>query len=58
MNCKICGTEMQDFKSYDSEYTEEAYYEYVQAYCPKCKKRYRWIEVLTYSRIENFEEDV
>lgn len=57
-NCKICGTEMQDFTGYDSEYTGDRHYECVRAFCPHCKKWYRWIEVYTLSQIEDFEEDV
>lgn len=56
--CKVCGTTMQNFEGFDSEYTGETHYESVRAYCPKCKKYYRWIEVFTFSHCEEFEEDV
>jgi len=56
--CQICGSAMQDFEGYDSEYTGDAHYEFVKAYCPHCQKWYKWVEVFTFCQIEDFEEDI
>ncbi len=57
-NCKVCGTQMKNFGSYDSDYTGDEHFEYVRAYCPHCQKWYKWIEVFKFTSIENFEEDI
>jgi hypothetical protein len=56
-NCKVCGTLMEDFEGYDSEYYPSEHYEWVKAYCPHCRKWYRWVEVYKLTSIEDFEED-
>lgn len=56
-NCRVCGTMMEDFETYESEYFGDTHYEYLRAYCPKCRKHYRWVEIFRFSGIEDFEED-
>lgn len=56
-NCEVYGTEMDNFEGYDTEYYGDLHEEYVRAYCPHCKKWYKWIEVFTFSHCEGFEED-
>lgn len=57
-NCKVCGTKMECFEGYDSEYTQTSHLEFVRAYCPLCRKWYKWIEIFRFENIAEFEEDV
>ena len=56
-SCKVCGAMMENFEGYDSEYTGSEHLEFVRAYCPNCKKYYRWIEIFRFDSIAEFEED-
>ena len=55
-NCKVCGAKME-VEYYDSDCSGQEHLDYVHAYCPICKRHYRWIEVFTFNRIIDFEED-
>ncbi len=44
MKCPVCGTELIEVDAYSTEYSEEAYYDYMSGTCPNCKKDFFWEE--------------
>ena len=56
-NCKICSTQMTNLKGYDSRYYGDMHKDFMHAYCPHCKKWYRWIEIFRFDYVVSFEED-
>ena len=57
MTCPNCGEYIQNTEAIDSEFYNNAYYDYVVGICDKCRKTYRWTEVFTFNRIEEIQEE-
>ena len=56
MKCPYCN-ETLDVELLDNEFSAGAYYDTVLGVCPKCDRRFKWIERFTYDGYDEFEED-
>lgn len=54
--CPNCGHELIEDESYDFFIDISECQEYVVGYCEKCRKKYRWINIFSFSHVENIEE--
>ena len=57
MKCPNCGREFYAQETIDTEWEQNAYYDYVIGTCPNCRKTYTWTEVYTLERVEDIQED-
>lgn len=54
--CPNCGHELIEDGSYDFFIDISECQEYVVGYCENCGKKYQWINIFSFSRVENIEE--
>lgn len=54
--CPNCGHELIEDESYDIFIDISECREYVVGHCENCGKKYRWINIFSFSRVENIEE--
>ena len=56
MTCPNCKNFVRAVDTYDTDWVENTYYDYVEGTCPNCGKNWRWTEVYTFDHIEDVEE--
>ena len=56
MKCPNCKSIVRAEETYDTEWTENRYYDCVEGTCPICDKIWRWTEVYVFDHIEDVEE--
>lgn len=49
MNCPKCGHTFTDPECYSTEQDGDFYINYINAYCPWCRKWFEWMEIFTLS---------
>lgn len=56
MDCPNCDTYIYDAEIKDTEWIGMSCYGHMCGRCSVCGKAYTWVEVFTFSHIENIEE--
>lgn len=54
--CPICGNELIGDESYDISIDLSECREYVAGHCENCEKDYQWINIFTFSHVEDIKE--
>lgn len=54
--CPNCGHELIEDESYNISIDLSEYREYIAGHCEKCEKEYQWINIYTFSRVEDIRE--
>lgn len=54
--CPNCGNELIENEGYEIFIDISECQEYVTGYCENCRKKYRWVNIFSFSRVENIEE--
>lgn len=54
--CPNCGHELIEDESYDIFVDISEFREYVVGHCENCGKEYKWIDIFTFSRVEDLKE--
>ena len=54
--CPNCGHELIGDDTYDYSVDISAFSEYVVGHCENCNKEYRWVNIFTFSHVEDIEE--
>ena len=48
MKCPNCKNFVRAVDTYDTDWIENTYYDYVEGTCPNCGKSWRWTEVYVF----------
>ena len=54
--CPNCGHVLIEDDSYDISIDPSECREYAVGHCEHCEKEYQWINIFTFSHVENIEE--
>ena len=56
MRCPHCSRVLDNVDTYDTVWENNTYYDYCMGECIPCNKKYEWVEVFTFNRIEDVKE--
>ena len=56
MKCPNCKHEVRASETYDTDWCDTNYYDFVEGTCPNCGKNWQWTEVYIFDHVEEVEE--